>query len=238
MKDAALLGISTPLGSDNWLSAAINIKDENGVPYFPIIQLGLVCQKCMASGQVDIMNQCEHMKGLTPPWKSEERAERVKRITELLDDAARALRENRGVAADSTKHIFNAKHIKQWFENTPTIESHQYPDKIYVSVDPDAGGELTSSCAIVSGYRMGAINPNYNQMTFVVCKLLYYITSIGSTPHSYKVIHFIMNMAAISTALYCVIDDFANILTILGKCNINLFVLSRTIFLILVKSKR
>lgn len=169
MRDAALIGISTPLGSDNWLSAAINIKDENGVPYFPIIQLGLVCPKCMASGQVDIMNQCEHMKGLTPPWKSEERAERVKKITELLDDSARALRENRGVAVDSTKNIFNAKHIEQWFTDPPTIETSHYPDKIYIAVDPDAGGELTSSCAIVSGYRMRAVNPSFPYMTFVVC---------------------------------------------------------------------
>lgn len=168
MNDAALIGISTPLGSDNWLTAAIKIKDEDGIPYFPVIQIGLVCPTCLESGQVEIMEQCEHMRGITPPWKSESRAERIKKITSMLDDPARAIRENAGVATDSNKRIFNAINLDTWFKDIPTIETTQYPDKIYVTVDPDAGGEHSSSCAIVSGYRLKSLGSGYPHMTFVV----------------------------------------------------------------------
>ncbi len=176
MRDAAFIGISTPLGSDNWLSAAINLKDENGVPYFAVIQLGLVCQKCIASGHVDVMNQCEHMKGLTPPWKSEERAERMRKITAALDDPARALREGAGIVVNSNKTIFNAEKIAQWFNDIPITETNYYPDKIYLAVDPDAGGEVSSNCAIVSGYRLKNANNKYPAMTFVVCLFFFFLS--------------------------------------------------------------
>jgi hypothetical protein len=168
MKDAALIGISTPLGSDNWLTAAINIKDEYGIPYFPVIQLGLVCQKCMQTAQVDIINQCKHMKGLTPPWKSEQNTDRIKKITELLDDKGRAMRENMGIVTDSVNIAFNTAHLEKWFSILPTIETGEYPEKIYVTVDPDAAG-ATSCCSVVSGYRIKNKNSNYQYMNFVVC---------------------------------------------------------------------
>lgn len=176
MRDAALLGISTPLGSDNWLTAAINIKDEYGIPYFPVIQLGLVCEACIATGNINVMNQCEHMKGITPPWKSEDRAERMRKIASFLDDPGRALREGTGVSIDSGKPIFNAEHIKKWFGSPPMHETLHAPDVIYMSVDPDAGGENTSSCAIVTGYRLKSIQSNYPSMTFVVCTFIHPIS--------------------------------------------------------------
>lgn len=168
MKDAVFLALSTPLGSDNWLSQAIKIKDENGVPYFPVIQVGLVCDQCMATGQTDIMEQCEHRRGISPPWKSETRGNRMRKIGSLLDDAGRALRENAGVVVDSGETSFDQKLLKQWFENPPLFTTEHIPNKIYVTIDPDAGGGK-SQCAIVSGYRLAKQVDNYTQQTFVVC---------------------------------------------------------------------
>ena len=168
MKDAVFLALSTPLGSDNWLTQAIGIKDENGVPYFPTIQIGLVCDQCLASGHKDLMEQCEHRRGITPPWKSEDREFRIRKITSLLDDPARALRENAATIIDSGETSFDGSLLKTWFENPPTLLVDYVPDKIYITIDPDAGGG-TSQCAIVSGYRLTKTVADFPQQTLVVC---------------------------------------------------------------------
>jgi len=98
----------------------------------------------------------------------------MKKITALLDDAARAMREGAGVVVDSTIPAFNVPHVKKWFKFLPndyTYETIQPPDKIYVTVDPDAGGESTSSCAVVSGYRTKPNNLACAPMTFVIIGL-------------------------------------------------------------------
>jgi hypothetical protein len=168
MKDAVFLALSTPLGSDNWLSQAIAVKDENGNPYFPAIQVGLVCDQCLASGQKDIMEQCEHRRGITPPWKSEDREFRMRKVTSLLDDPGRAMRENAGIIIDSMETEFDQQLLKQWFENPPTIMADYIPDHLFICIDPDAGGG-NSQCAIISGYRLTRSVDNYPQQTLVVC---------------------------------------------------------------------
>lgn len=91
MRDAALVGISTPLDSTNWLSQAVTVTDANGVPYFPVVQVGMVCQACMKTGRVDMMNQCPHEANRTPSWKAGDRERRIREITSKLDDPARGI---------------------------------------------------------------------------------------------------------------------------------------------------
>jgi hypothetical protein len=91
MKDAALVGISTPLDSTNWLSQAVTVMDENGLPYFHVTQVGLVCQACYKTGRVDMMNQCPHEANRTPSWKAGDREKRIREITSRLDDPARGI---------------------------------------------------------------------------------------------------------------------------------------------------
>lgn len=168
MKDAVFLAVSTPLGSDNWLSEATTIKDENGEPYFAVTQVGLVCNDCLAAGVKNTMEPCEHRQGINPAWKSKDRAARMAKITSMLHDEGMAMRENQGIIADSGKPEFDKNLINRWFDEQPTINVTRVPERIYITIDPDAGGG-NSQCAIVSGYRLQQSEGNRPVMTLVVC---------------------------------------------------------------------
>lgn len=167
MKDAVFLALSTPLGTDNWLSQAITIKDENGNPYFPAIQVGLICDQCAATGQMEIIEQCQHRRGITPPWKSEDRESKMRKVISILDDPGRAFRENAALIIDSGESSFDQKLLRNWFESPPYILTEYVPDKIYITIDPDAGGG-NSQCAIVSGYRLEHQIDDFPRQTLVV----------------------------------------------------------------------
>lgn len=80
VNNTAVLGISTPLGEDNYYSALTTLKDENGLPLFKSMSIELVCPMCRKKDEN--ATQCVHRMDILPPWKSQGRQEKVRRIME------------------------------------------------------------------------------------------------------------------------------------------------------------
>ena len=80
VSNTAVLGISTPLGEDNYYSQITMLKDESKRPLFKSLSIQLICDACRENDK-DALS-CVHRLDLLPQWKSQGRQEKVKRIME------------------------------------------------------------------------------------------------------------------------------------------------------------
>lgn len=104
VNNTAVLGISTPLGEDNYYSALTNLKDENERPLFRSMSVELVCPVCRKKDENQI--SCVHRMDVLPPWKSQNRQEKVRRIMSSCPELF--MQEAMGIVVSSRNGVFTA----------------------------------------------------------------------------------------------------------------------------------
>lgn len=139
MDSACLICISTVKnGSDNFFSALINLKDENGAPVFYSVQIRLVCDlpQCAAAPE-----ECIHCRAEIPDWQSVRKHKRVK----LLMPPRLFRQETLGIMQEQYNPAHNHSHLnRMWthkFCPSPlSISSNSRLPFIYTSLDPNRDG--------------------------------------------------------------------------------------------------
>lgn len=145
MKNTALVALSSPGDSENYYSQLLGALDENGEPWFKIIDAVMVCPECRKLER-NLQIKCEHVPHTTH-WLSKRKVARLKLLYKHAP--ATALREFGGMVVSDHQPCFNAAHIEQLF-TAPRVVTLSEPDFIYVSADPSGGGP--SHTAVASGY--------------------------------------------------------------------------------------
>ena len=149
--NTALLGISTPMGEDDYYAQLTKLKDENERPLFKSLSIELCCPACRAKDAT--ATQCVHRIDMLPEWKSEGRHEKVKRIMASVPELY--MREALGVVASEKYGVFSSSQTSKLAGSlsglkgtTTNIEksSSEYP--IFAVVDPTGGG--SSKLALIS----------------------------------------------------------------------------------------
>jgi len=87
MDEACIIFITTPLGQFNFHSGFSQLRDSKGRKIINCIKVGLICKKCM---EADHPEQCPHMKGRRPSWKSEDKFKNF--VSVIMKDQVTLLR--------------------------------------------------------------------------------------------------------------------------------------------------
>jgi hypothetical protein len=144
MKNTALIALSSPGDSDNYMSRLIEAKDGADA-WFKVVQAVMVCSECRKlSREKQLM--CQHVPH-TAHWLSKRKFERLKLL--YKDAPGTGLREYAGMVVSDHAPCFNPDHIAMFAEGQHVV-TQSAPDFIYVAADPSGGGP--SHCAIVSGF--------------------------------------------------------------------------------------
>ena len=147
MKNAGLIGITTPRGPDNFVSLLINMTNDDGSPFFNVLHMTTVCDVCAELPTLAERLSCNH--SYIPSYKSREKQTRNARVAKatgsinitLQEDAGVIVPGSDGVIFDSVqlKHIFNTRNPDMIF-GTTELERDFVPNRIYVFSDPNADG--------------------------------------------------------------------------------------------------
>lgn len=145
VENRALLCSTTPNGMDNWVTAACDMKDENGQPMFEVVLLQLMCARCRDRG---VRGACVHNMHLIPGFKSDEKIRRIEAM--IGGDKETIAEELYGVASSSSRGAFDPSKI-QTFVSKPPVDWIAPPESpLFMVLDPTGGG--SSNMAIISGF--------------------------------------------------------------------------------------
>lgn len=150
VNNTAVLGISTPLGEDNYYSALTNLKDENERPLFRSLSVELVCPVCRKKDENQM--SCVHRMDVLPPWKSQNRQEKVRRIMSSCPELF--MQEAMGIVVSSRNGVFTKAQTQNLKDGLEATEKDLEPIKIgtgwpiFICIDPTGGGG--SKLALVS----------------------------------------------------------------------------------------
>jgi hypothetical protein len=145
MARTTLIALSSPGDTVNYYSQLLNATDENGDPWFKIVDAVMVCPECRKLPR-DQQIQCEHIPHRSH-WISNRRIARIKLLYKHAP--ATALREFAGMVVSDHMPCFNAAHVDRMF-SAPRVVTESAPDFIYVAADPAGGGR--SHMAVASGF--------------------------------------------------------------------------------------
>jgi hypothetical protein len=132
----AVIAISTPNEhDDNYYTFLMDLKNPTtNAPLFKTIRIGLACEKCVAAGTGA---QCNHNRGVVPPWKSLQRQDLMRTIMEA--DSNLFMRENMGMLCSNTQFLFMPKLVNQFHSASPRQRKRR-PHVVFVCIDPSGGG--------------------------------------------------------------------------------------------------
>lgn len=134
VNDFVILGISTPQDETNYYSRLLDLKDDEGKPFFVGLRIEQACAACIQNNKAD---SCDHRLYLLPPWKGGQRHRRMAAIYE--NDKTTFAQENQGVIINASKtYIFRDFH-KAFVGNPPYLFDKR-PSVIWVAIDPSGGG--------------------------------------------------------------------------------------------------
>lgn len=147
----ALICISTILDSFNFYSKLMELKDENGEPFFVTHTFVMACPACQDAG---IPETCTHMFHELPPWQS---ARKHKKIRAMMSDQKELLqRETMGIQSDAFGQAFKNKSLRALRERELFSGGGGAPRHLFMSIDPSGGG--ASHFALVTCfYSRGAV---------------------------------------------------------------------------------
>lgn len=149
MKNAGVIGITTPRGPDNFVSLLINMKNEDGTPYFNILHMTTICDACSKLPTLAERMSCQH--SWIPTYKSREKQSRNARIAKATGSINITAQEDAGmIVAGAGGVIFDPDQIRQLFDlsnKDMLFEDMDFiPSRIYVISDPNADGESNTTC--------------------------------------------------------------------------------------------
>lgn len=135
---AAVIGISSPLGTDNFFSQLLNTRTKRGKRMFTVYYARGACQACIDT--LDNPAECEHVSLPQPPWKSDKQREVARAF--YMGDIATYARESLGVITDQGANVFNRKSVNRLLERArvPVPVDEDDENIVYVSIDPCGDG--------------------------------------------------------------------------------------------------
>jgi hypothetical protein len=137
VEGTAVLAISTPDESDgNYYSLLMDLQDpdDQSKPLFKTIRIGLACDACVAANTAAT---CTHRQQLVPPWKSNQRQNKMRKIME--SDQHLFMRENLGMITSNTQYMFPA-HMVNGLRQAPAFRVLRPCDVLFCAIDPSGGG--------------------------------------------------------------------------------------------------
>jgi len=147
MKNAGLIGITTPRGPDNFVSLLINMENDDGTPFFNVLHMTTVCEACKLLPTKSEQLACNH--SWIPTYKSREKQTRNAKVAEATGSIGITLQEDCGVfVAGTDGAIFDPQQLKEVFDTkNPALvfgsdrrDLDFVPDRIYLMSDPNADG--------------------------------------------------------------------------------------------------
>jgi len=145
LDETALICISTIKDGDNFYSKLLNLKDQStGKDFFKKFSFVLGCAACRAAGKA---SECTHNMHDLPPWQS---GRKHAKIREMMADQKELLeQETMGIMQNKNKRAFPTELVNR-FMTTERYECTGAPNEIFVTIDPNGGGD--SDFAVVSCY--------------------------------------------------------------------------------------
>jgi hypothetical protein len=156
MKNAGVIGITTPRGPDNFVSLLINMTNEDGTPFFNVLHMTTVCEACAKLPTLSERLSCNH--SWIPTYKSREKQSRNARIAKATGSISITLQEDCGIVVAGTGGvIFDPDHLRLAFDKkNPDMvfgddkgdenpDNNYVPPRIYILSDPNADGDSNTT---------------------------------------------------------------------------------------------
>jgi hypothetical protein len=143
LKYTTLMGISTAEGERNFYTQLMRMKNLDGTPLFRVVDTGLVCDACLASGKA---SECTHLLHKVSQWKSTKRMAIFKQV--MKGDPEKYAREVLGAGVTTERGTFDTDVVDACFAKDAMLLHGPLPT-ICVAIDPSGGGS-GSDYAIVS----------------------------------------------------------------------------------------
>ena len=150
LSECHLISISTVQDEMNHLSKMIELKDENGDPFFRTFYFYGSCEPCRNKGE-EAAFRCTHMDFLKPHWSSSGQMKKIKLLMESCNQIALANQELSGISNSTSKKAFDTNDV-QWLFQKKNFHNITPPfiEYVFIGVDPSGGG--CSDFGIVSSY--------------------------------------------------------------------------------------
>ncbi len=153
MKNAGLVAITTPRGPDNFATQWMEMKNEDGTPFFNIIHLTTICDRCRLLPTSAEQLKCNH--NWIPTYKSAAKQRRNADIARATGSESITMQEDCGIVVSHLEgYVFQPDQLKRVFDlGNPELRfsDDQYkPPRIYVFSDPNASG--ASNTTVQSGF--------------------------------------------------------------------------------------
>ena len=142
----ALICISTILDSFNFYSKLLELKDENGDPFFVTHTFVMACDQCQADGTPE---KCTHMFHSLPPWQSERKHLKIRAM--MADQPELLARETMGLQSDTYQRAFATADLRAFRARPLRPPPSLAVQAVVVAIDPSGGG-AKSHVAVVSCY--------------------------------------------------------------------------------------
>lgn len=145
MSKTSLLCLSSPEGESNYFSALMNLKKDNGDPFFNVISCWQICEECLKLERVKQIN-CNHIKS-TAHWLSSKKIKELKQLYKASPEDA--IREFGGVVVSNFLPALRKEEIALCFA-AERVQTESAPKYVFTACDPSGGGP--SHMSIASGY--------------------------------------------------------------------------------------
>lgn len=149
MKNTSLMCLSSPEGDSNYFSGLLNLKKDDGKPFFHVIDCFQICKACQKLERVKQIN-CNHIPSTTP-WLAPRKQRELKQLYKASPEDA--IREFGGMVVSDYKPALPKEEITRLF-GREAIMTQGSPPYIFTTCDPNGGGP--SQMSIVSVYFAGA----------------------------------------------------------------------------------
>lgn len=140
-----MLCLSSPEGDSNYYSALMNLKKDNGEPFFQVIECFQICENCLKLERTKQIN-CTHVKN-TNHWLSSRKIRELKTLYKASPEDA--IREFGGVVVSDYLPALPKEDIAKAF-NAQKVCTLAPPRYVFTCCDPTGGGP--SMLSIATGY--------------------------------------------------------------------------------------
>lgn len=145
MTKTSLVCLTSPEGESNYFSGLINLTQENGEPFFTVIDCLQICAQCLKLDRVKAI-MCKHVKS-SAHWLSAAKTKELKRL--YLTNPEDAMREFGGHIVSDGKPALPKAEIERCFA-AERVTTEAAPPFIFTACDPNGGGP--SHMSICSAY--------------------------------------------------------------------------------------
>lgn len=145
MANTALMGLSSPLGEDNYMSALMGVKLDNGEDFFVTLNCFRICKSCKKLERSKAI-KCTHVPN-TPHWLSAGKIKELKMLYKARPEDA--MREFGGLIISNNKPALCKDEVKACISGERVVVTG-CPPYIFTACDPNGGGP--SQMSLASGY--------------------------------------------------------------------------------------